>query len=286
MNPDRRTLLAAASGLALPGFARAAPPALAAYERDTGGHFGAYAENLATGAKIAWRADERFVMCSTFKASLAALVLSRVDRGRDRLEAAIHYGPEAIIEDWYAPVAKANLAKGVLSVAEMCAGAVEDSDNTCANLLLARVGGPAALTAFWRATGDWVTRLDHDEPMLNRTPPGQPYDTTTPAAMAGNLRRFVLGKVLSPASRARLTGWMLNCRTGDNRLRAGLPKAWRIGDKTGNNGRDAAGDIAVAWTPAGHAVLICGYTRGGSPSGAQIDAAFAGLGRWVAERLA
>jgi beta-lactamase class A len=287
MSLHRRALLAAAPALAAwPASAQGAPPPLLAYERDTGGHFGLYAENLATGAKIAWRADQRFVMCSTFKASLAALVLSRVDRGRDHLDEAIHYGPEAIVGDWYAPVAKGNLAKGALSVAQMCAGAVEDSDNTCANLLLARVGGPAALTAFWRATGDAVTRLDHDEPVLNRTPLGQPYDTTTPAAMAGNLRRFVLGKVLSSASRERLTGWMLNCRTGDNRLRAGLPKTWRIGDKTGNNGRDAAGDIAVAWTPAGHAVLICGYTRGGSPSGAQIDAAFAGLGRWVAQRLA
>jgi beta-lactamase class A len=287
MTLDRRLLLAAAPLLAgWPALSAAAPAPLEAYERATGGHFGLYAENLATGAKIVWRADERFVMCSTFKASLIALVLTRVDRGRDRLEDIIHYGPEAIIDDWYAPVAKANLTKGFLSVAQMCAGAVEDSDNTCANLLLARVGGPAALTAFWRASGDRTTRLDHDEPVLNRTAPGEPYDTTTPAAMAGNLRRFVLGEVLSPASRERLTGWMLNCRTGDNRLRAGLPKGWRIGDKTGNNGKDAGGDIAVAWTPSGHPVLICGYTRGGSPSGAQIDAAFAGIGRLVAERLA
>jgi beta-lactamase class A len=284
---DRRTLLAAVPMLAgWPALAQAAPAPIAAYERATGGHFGVYAENLATGAKIAWRADERFVMCSTFKASLVALVLTRVDHGQDRLEQSIPYGPEAIVDDWYAPVAKANLAKGALSVAEMCAAAVEDSDNTCAHLLLARVGGPAALTAFWRATGDGVTRLDHDEPVLNRTPLGLPFDTTTPAAMAGNLRRFVLGNLLSPASREWLTGWMLGCRTGDNRLRAGLPKTWRIGDKTGNNGKDAGGDIAVTWAPSGQPVLICGYTRGGSPTPSQIDAAFADVGRLAAQRLA
>ena len=287
MSLHRRALLAATPALAAwPALAESAPAPLLAYERDTGGHFGLYAENLASGAKILWRADERFVMCSTFKASLAAFVLTRIDRGRDRLDATIRFGPADIKDGWYAPVAKANLAKGALSVAEMCAGAVEDSDNTCANLLLARVGGPAALTAFWRATGDRVTRLDHEEPVLNRTRLGQPYDTTTPAAMAGNLRRFVLGKVLSPASRGRLAGWMLNCRTGDNRLRAGLPKGWRIADKTGNNGKDAAGDIAVAWTPADHPVLICGYTRGGTAAGSRIDAAFAEIGRLVAQRLA
>jgi beta-lactamase class A len=284
MTPHRRALLAAAPALlAWPALARDAPAALTDYERQSGGRIGLYAENTRTGAKIAWRADERFVMCSTFKASLAASVLARVDRGRDDLERLVSYGP-ADLQD-YAPVARENLARGALSVGEVCKAAVELSDNTCANLLLTRIGGPAALTAFWRSTGDAVTRLDHTEPMLNRSPPGDPHDTTTPAAMAGNLRRLVLGKVLSTPSRERLTGWLLGCKTGDNRLRAGLPKVWTIGDKTGNNGKDAAGDIAVAWPKDGPAILICAYTRGGSPTPSQLDAAFANIGRMVAMRL-
>jgi beta-lactamase class A len=185
----------------------------------------------------------------------------------------------------YAPIARQHLAKRAMSVAEMCEGAVELSDNTCANLLLARVGGPAALTAFWRSTGDAVTRLDHNEPELNRSPPGDPNDTTTPAAMAGSLRRFVLGKILSADSRQRLTGWMLNCKTGGNRLRAGLPKDWTIGDKTGNNGKDASGDIAVVWPKPDVAILVCAYTQGGSPSDTQIEALFTEIGRMVGQRL-
>ena len=284
MTLDRRTLLAAAPLLAAwPALADSAPAPLEAYERATGGRIGVYAENLTTGAKVTWRADQRFVMCSTFKASLAALILARVDRGKDRLEQMIPYGAEDLMD--YAPAAKQNLAKGAMSVADMCQGAVELSDNTCANLLLARAGGPPALTAFWRSTGDTVTRLDHNEPLLNRSPPGDPHDTTTPAAMAGNLHRFVLGNVLSPVSRERLTGWMLNCQTGANRLRAGLPKSWRIGDKTGNNGKDAAGDIAVAWPTSGSRLLICAYTQGGSPTPSQIEAVFADVGRMVAQRL-
>jgi len=162
------------------------------------------------------------------------------------LDEMITYGPADLME--YAPIAKQNLEKGAMSVADMCEAAVELSDNTCANALLARVGGPAALTAFWRSIGDAKSRLDHNEPELNRSPVGDPHDTTTPAAMAGNLRSLILGKVLSPNSRERLTGWMLGCKTGDNRLRAGLPKDWRVGDKTGNNGKDAFGDIAVTWS--------------------------------------
>jgi beta-lactamase class A len=292
MTIDRRTLLAAAPALALatpafswPAFIEPAPAPIRAYERWTKGRVGLYAEHLGTGQKLTWRAGERFVMCSTFKASLAACVLSRVDMGQEHLDRMIPYGEKDLLD--YAPVAKAkdNLARGALSVEAMCKGAVELSDNTCANLLLAAVGGPAALTNFWRTTGDGTSRLDADEPELNHSPPGDPHNTTTPAAMAGNLKRLVLGSMLLPPSREHLTNWMLACETGANRLRAGLPKAWSVADKTGNNGKDAAGDIAVAWVKPGQPVLICAYTQGGSPKADDHDDLFAGIGKLVGERL-
>jgi beta-lactamase class A len=281
---NRRKVLAAIPAFAAwPAFAQTAPQPLQAYERDSGGHIGVYAENIATGAKIAWRADERFVMCSTFKASLAALMLARVDRGEDRLDAMVAYTAADILE--YAPVAKDNLAKGAMSVDAMCKAIVELSDNSCANLLLARVGGPAALTKFWRATGDDISRLDANEPELNRTPPGGLESTTTPAAMAGTLRRLVVGDALTPASRDRLTGWLVDCKTGANRLRAGLPKHWKVGDKTGNNGSDASGDIAVAWPKPNAPVVIAAHTRGGAPTRQQLDTVFAAIGKMVGEQL-
>ncbi len=285
---NRRTLLAAASGLVLsPAVAEEAPPALATYERETGGRIGVHAENLSTGARIAWRADERFVMCSTFKASLAAFVLARVDNREDRLDDMVAYGPKDLLD--YAPVAKQNLAQGAMqgamSVSDMCKAIVELSDNTCASVLLARVGGPAALTGFWRRAGDTVSRLDHNEPELNRSPPGDPHDTTTPAAMAGNLGRFLLGTVLSPGSREHLTEWMVGCKTGNNRLRAGLPGDWKVGDKTGNNGKDASGDIAITWPNSGGLVLVSAYTQGGSPTAAQLEAVFKEIGAMAGQRL-
>lgn len=287
MKLHRRAVLAAAAPLLLArggALAEEAPAVLKAYEQASGGRIGLYARNLKTGARLAWRADERFVMCSTFKASLAACVLARVDGGQERLDRLVPYTAADLQS--YAPVAKAGLAKGALSVAELCKGAVELSDNTCANLLLAAVGGPQALTAFWRRTGDRVSRLDHNEPVLNRSPPGDPHDTTTPEAMAGSLQRFVLGPVLSPASRERLKGWMVDCQTGANRLRAGLPKAWAVGDKTGNNGKDAAGDLAIAWPRPDAPIVICAYAQGGAPTPGQLDTVFAAIGRLVGERLA
>ena len=282
---SRRVLLAAPTLiLTRPAWAQELP-ALADYERQSGGRIGLHAENLKSGKKIAWRAEERFVMCSTFKASLVACTLSRVDRGKEDLARSISYGPDDL-QDFYAPVAKQNLAKGRMTVREMCEAAVELSDNACANLLLASIGGPAVLTDFWRSTGDAVSRLDHNEPVLNRSKSGDPHDTTTPIAMAGSLRRFLLGNVLSPEARGRLLNWMIACQTGANRLRGGLPVAWQIADKTGNNGVDAAGDIAMVWPAPGMSVVICAYTQGGTPSASQLESVFREIGRAVAQSLA
>jgi beta-lactamase class A len=121
--------------------------------------------------------------------------------------------------------------------------------------------------------------------VLNRSKPGDPHDTTTPMAMAGNLRRFLLGNLLSADSRGRLLNWMIACQTGANRLRGGLPAAWQIADKTGNNGTDAAGDIAMVWPAPETPIVICAYTQGGAPTAPQLESVFRDIGRAVAQRL-
>ena len=276
-------LAAGAAFLLPPTFAATAPDAIADYEHATGGRVGFFARNAATGRELAWRANERFTMCSTFKASLAALVLSRVDAGSEQLERRLAYTAADIQP--YAPAAKEHLAEGSMTVAAMCQAAVEISDNTCANVLLREVGGPQALTRFWRSVGDKASRLDHNEPELNRSKPPNQQDTTTPAAMARTIAMLTTGHALSPASRERLVGWLVACQTGVKKLRAGLPQDWRVGDKTGNNGSDAHGDIAIAWPPGSGPIAICAYVQGGKPTPEQQDALFAALGRVVAERL-
>lgn len=281
----RKFLAGSALALAVP--ARAASRMISitsSYENATDGHIGVFAQNLATGQRLTWRENERFVMCSTFKASLAALTLLRVDQGKESLETFVPY-TASDLGDTYAPIAKANVGAGGLSVRAMCEGAVEWSDNVCANLLLARVGGPAALTRFWRSLGDHETRLDDWEPALNRTPPGGRRNTTTPAAMAGILRQLVFGHVLSETSCSLLTGWLKNCHIGGSRLRAGFPSTWAAGDKTGNNGKDAAGDIAVAWPKPEAPLIVCAYTRGGHPDEKQFFEVFSEIGRIAAETL-
>jgi beta-lactamase class A len=265
-------------------YAEDATSVLEAREKAIGGRIGLFAENTATGARIAWRGDERFHMCSSFKASLAACILARVDRGRDRLDALVTYSEKDLLSGTWAPVAKAGLPKGELSVSELCQGAVERSDNVCANLLLARVGGPLELTAFWRATGDAVSRQDNYEPVA--TQPDLIEDTTTPAAMAATLRRLLLGDVLSPGSREQLTDWMRNCKTGLDLLRTGLPKGWTVADKTGSDGKAMLIDIAIAWPETGKPLVMTAYIDGGPVTTGEVRRLMANIGELVGRSVA
>ena len=167
---------------------------------------------------IAHRGDERFAMTSTFKFVAAAFVLARVDRGEESLTRRIVYARDYLVT--YSPVTEKRAGGGGMAVGEICEAAVTLSDNTAGNLLLDSFGGPAGLTAYMRSLGDGVSRLDRRETALNEAAPGDPRDTTSPAAMAEVLRRTVLGTALSASSREQLTAWLVGSRTGDKRLRA------------------------------------------------------------------
>jgi len=256
----RRDVLAGVAGSLLPVAAISArpPDALAALERASGGRLGMHALDTGTGRSLGHRADEHFLMCSTFKLLLAAAVLARVEAGREKLDRHVPYTVSDLLE--YAPVSRAHLAEGGLTIGAMCRAAVEVSDNTAANLLLASIGGPAAVTRFARDLGDGVTRLDRIEPALND--PDGVFDTTTPSAMAGSVRAILLGPALAPASRAMLEGWMVACATGRNRLRAGLPATWSAGDKTGT-GDTQTDDLAIIRPPGRAPLIVAAYYEGG-----------------------
>lgn len=250
-------------------------------ERRVAGRLGVMAFDVATGRRLGYRANERFPMCSTFKWLLVAHVLSRVDLGEERLERRVPYGPSDVLE--YAPVTREHVGEGALSVSALCAAAVEHSDNTAANLLLASVGGPSGLTAYLRRIGDSVTRLDRIEPELNSATPGDPRDTTSPGAMSEDLRRVLLGRALSDASRELLVDWLVGNTTGAAKLRAGLPGHWRVGDKTGMGAHGSTNDVAIVWPAAESPLLVAAYlTESAAPAGER-NGALAEVGRLIAE---
>ncbi len=261
--PSRRTLLGAAAAtpvfLSVPGAAHAAPAddarrRLRALEKSYPGRIGLHALHTGTGETLGHRAGERFAIASTFKVLAAAAILRRTREAEPGLlDTLIRYGRGDIVSA--SPRTELHLATG-MTVRELCDATITYSDNTAANLMLRRLGGPHAITVFARSLGDRRTRLDRWEPELNTNIPGDPRDTTTPAAMTANLRALVLGDALDPRDRDQLVRWLLENTTGDKRIRAGLPAGWRVGDKTGSPAYGGVNDVAVAWPPDGGAPLI------------------------------
>lgn len=282
----RAGFLQLAAVAAIPTVAPAATlPSFDALERRYGGRLGVFAIDLGNGRRIAYRAGEAFPMCSTFKVLAVGAVLQRVHDGHEQLTRRVAFSSRDILS--YAPVAKAHMAHdgtGAMTVADLCAAAIEWSDNTAASLLLRSVGGPVGLTAFLRGLGDRRTRLDRGEPELNEALPGDPRDTTRPAAIAADLRTLAFGEMLGPYA-VRLRGWMLACRTSANRIPAGLPHGWRSGNKTGSGDYATANDVAFLLPPAGAPKVVAAYFTGSHANPHQQEAVLAEVGRIVAARL-
>ena len=256
---------------------------IAAIETRIGGRIGVVAVDTSDHKHLDYRAEERFPMCSTFKFLAAAAVLKRVDEGKEKLERFVPYNAKDILE--YAPVTKEHLKEGGMTLGALCAAAIEQSDNTAGNLLLNVIGGPAGLTNFARALADRVTRLDRIEPELNSATPGDERDTTTPAAISSDMQRLLLGDALSETSRRQLDDWLKRNETGGSMIRAGVPKTWSVGDKTGRGANGATNDIAIV-RPAGRApMLLAIYSVGSTATANDREAAIAEAAKIVAESL-
>jgi len=260
---NRRTVLAAAALAPVAGVIGSAARAATATARDrlhalearSGGRLGVAALRVGDGATISHRADERFAFCSTFKGVAVPAILKRSEDEPGLLERRISYGKEQLVP--YSPITEQHVGAG-MTVAEICAAALQHSDNTAANLIIGLLGGPQAVTRFARSIGDDVFRLDRMETALNTAIPGDPRDTTTPMAMTRDLHRLALGDGLGAPQRARLIGWMKGNTTGDKRIRAVVP-GWTVADKTGTGDYGTTNDIGIVWPPKGSPIVMTIY---------------------------
>ncbi|BDI30844.1 beta-lactamase [Capsulimonas corticalis] len=237
--------------------AASAQAQFASLEKSLNGRLGVYALNTADGSQMSYRADERFPLCSTFKIMLASAILHRSARTPELLGRRIRYTAQDLVT--YSPITEKHVGDG-MTIAELCAAALQYSDNTAANQLMKILGGPAAVTAFSRLIGDRVFHLDRWETELNTAIPGDLRDTSTPRAMGRSLKRLALGDALPPHQRRQLQEWMRGNTTGKKRIAAGVPANWLVGDKTGTGDYGSANDVAILWPPRHAPILLAIYT--------------------------
>jgi len=264
---DRRSFLLAAAAvpLALARAAQAAPRHRTAEARDNlsqleavaGGRIGVFAIDTANHATLRYRAGEPFPLCSTFKVVLVGAILRQSEHEDELLERRISYTQSDLLS--YSPITAKHLKLGMM-VADLCAAAIRYSDSTTANLLMKLLGGPASVMTFASSLHDRQFRLDRWEPDLNTCLPGDLRDTSTPEAMGLSLKQLALGHVLKTEHRRLLLGWLRGSTTGAKRIRAGIPKDWQVGDKTGTGDYGTGNDIAVLWPPHRAPIVAAIYT--------------------------
>ncbi|MFI6505432.1 class A beta-lactamase [Nonomuraea typhae] len=239
---------------------------LHALEQSFDGRIGAYAIDTATGKTVGYRAGEVFPLLSTFKAPLCAAALHRARTSeRGLMGKRVTWTKEDLKPN--SPVTEKHVEDG-LTVAELCEATITLSDNTAGNMVLKQIGGPAGLTRYFRSLKDSVSRLDRWETELNDWKPGEKRDTTTPAAISRDLRAVSAGNALHPKDREQLNAWLIASKTGGERIRAGLPKSWKVGDKTGTNTEIGGGnDIAVIWPgKSAKPIIMSVYTTRETPA--------------------
>ncbi|WP_156292198.1 class A beta-lactamase [Serratia oryzae] len=217
---------------------------LAALEKASGGRLGVVAINTADGTTLQLNGGQRFPFCSTFKVIAASAILHHSLNNNGFMQQRIRYQKSDLVA--YSPITEKHLDSG-MTVAELCAAALQYSDNTAVNLLMKQLGGPEAITAYARSIGDSTFRLDRWETELNSAIPGDERDTTTPAAMAASLQKLTLGNALPQAQREQLVAWMKGNTTGGKRIRAGVPAGAIVADKTGGGDYGTTNDIGIVW---------------------------------------
>ncbi len=251
--------LLGAAACAKPTLAEPLPPVndqIAELARRHNARVGLFAADLGSSRTVEYQADDMFAMCSTFKTYAAASVLQRCDRGELHLDEQVFVNPADILPN--SPVTELH-AGHAMALGELCAAALQRSDNCAANLLLTAIGGPPEITAFARSVGDDRTRLDRREIELNTALPGDPRDTTTPRAFAHGYQNVLTGSVLTVASRQQLDDWMRGNVTSS--MRAGLPNGWTSADKTGSGDYGSTNDVGIAYGPDGRKLLLAIMTR-------------------------
>lgn len=239
----------------LPALAQSAADDLRAtitgWEQRLDGRIGVAVHDSGTGWSWGYRQDERFLMNSTVKVPLCAAVLARVEGGDLALDEMLPVTQDDIVT--HAPVTKRHVGSG-MTIADLCLATIDQSDNTAANLLFERLGGPTELTKFLRGIGDEVSRSDRLEPALNVLAKGDDRDTTTPAAMANTLQALLTGDALPPAARAQLADWMRPGGVTGALLRPSVPAGWDVADKSGSG--DNSRTLAAMVTPPGGAPVF------------------------------
>jgi beta-lactamase class A len=225
---------------------------LAALATENSGEYGIGALDLQTGEMVTWNGDRAFPMASTMKIAVAAAYLAEVDAGRRSLNETI----------------------GAATAMSLLESMLIHSNNQSTDILIATLGGPAAVDRWLRVNRLSGIRVDRNIARLlaDRRDLYDVRDSSTPVAMLHLLRLIDSGDALTPRSRALLLDIMRRCATGRNRIRGLMPPEAMVEHKTGTL-NNYTSDVGFLTRPDGRRIAVVFFARGGENRPAVISTA-------------
>ncbi|MBC6133463.1 class A beta-lactamase [Listeria booriae] len=220
-----------------------AKEALKQLEKKYESELGVYAVNPKNSQTLQYNAQERFAFVSTYKAIASGVLLKNLTE--QQLEKRVFFKKEDLVD--YSPVTEKHVESG-MTIKEIIHAAVAYSDNTAGNLLFNALNGPKGFQDELRKIKDETTNSDRYETELNTAIPGDSRDTSTPEAFAKNLEFLTKQGNLQPKQLDYFKQTLIENTTGDKLIRAGVPKGYIVGDKTGAGSYGTRNDIAVIYS--------------------------------------
>lgn len=231
---------------------------LLSLETSTQGRIGVYALNTANGQTVQYRENERFPMGCTSKVIGVGAILAKAMIEDGLLSKKINYRKDDLVI--WSPITAQYVVSG-MTIKDLCAAAIEYSDNTAMNLLVQQLEGLESMNIFAHNLGNHSFRQDHGWP--EEAYSGGTVDindSATPKDMVNTLQKLLFSKTLALPQQTLLLAWLKNNTTGNARIRAGVPKGWVVGEKTGTGAvYGSTNDLGVIWPPKCAPVLLGVY---------------------------
>jgi beta-lactamase class A len=210
-----------------------------------------------------FHADEELPMQSVYKLPTAMAAMHAVEQGKLQLDQKLRFLPSDIqAPDEYSPLRDKYPQGNVdLPLEDLLRGMVIESDNIANDIVMRALGGPATSDAYVRSLGIEGVHIRDNEKTLNNDERLQERNTATPRALATLLRRLADRSPLTPEHTQMILGWMTASHTGDTRIKALLPPATVVADKTGTSGMgrtftNADNDAALITLPDGRRLVL------------------------------
>ena len=286
-------------------------------EQATPGILGAAVLDLQTGALSSVNGNTPLPLQSVFKLPLGIYVMHLAETGEISLEENITLS-QSELSIFYSPITEAFDRRQSYTIRELVAAVVSDSDNTAADWLLERTGGPKALSKFFQARGLRQFRVDRYERELQPESVGLPasagrmpdsdayrrYRASIPiVARTAGMQHYLAdprdrmsavdavrllamlnaGQLLNRAHTVEMMGILVGTPSGPNRLKAGVPTDVLVYHKTGSSAdvgalNGATNDIGIIALPDGRRFAVSAFLSGSSRPLEERERLIAGVG--------